>query len=50
MPDRMFQVATLKAVPVADRWLGELGEPAQANATAATAIAMSLERCLTLAV
>jgi len=50
MPDRMFHVATLKAVPVADRWLGELGEPAHANANAATPVAMSLERCLTLAV
>ena len=49
----MFHVATLKTVPVADRWpgeLGELGEPAHASANAATPIAMSLERCLTLAV
>ena len=46
----MFHVATLKTVPVADRWLGELGEPVQANANAVTAITMSLEGRLTLAV
>ena len=27
MPERMFQVATLKATPVGERWLGALGEP-----------------------
>ena len=51
MPDRMFQVATLKATPVGERWLGELGEPAHSlSPTAAAAIRMSLERCFTHAV
>jgi hypothetical protein len=43
----MFQDATLNAVPVGERWLGEFGEPVQANATAVTAITMSLESWLT---
>jgi hypothetical protein len=50
MPDRMFHVATLKAVPVGERWLGEFGEPAHASANAVAPITMSLERRLTLAV
>ena len=49
IPDRMFHVATLNEIPVADRWLGEFGEPAQANANAVVAITMSLEGWLTLA-
>jgi hypothetical protein len=43
IPDRMFQVATLNAIPVGDRWLGEFGESVQAKANAVTAITMSLE-------
>jgi hypothetical protein len=49
MPDRIFHVATLNAIPVGDRWLGEFGEPVQANPNAVRAITMSLERWLTLA-
>jgi hypothetical protein len=49
IPDRMFQVATLNATPVGERWLGALGEPAQAiKPNPMIEMRMSLERGFTL--